>query len=202
MAKVFDAIDDRLREWIARQPVFFVGTAPLAGDGHVNVSPKGPGGSLRVLGPHRVAYLDVVGSGAETIAHLRENGRIVVMFCAFEGPPRIVRLHGRGSVLPVDDPAVEGVEFELGTLPEARRSVIVVEVTRIADSCGYGVPLMQYEGERPHQELSARKRLQTGGSDAFERYMAEKNSVSLDGLPAVSVSPDDAETRMDGRSRA
>jgi predicted pyridoxine 5'-phosphate oxidase superfamily flavin-nucleotide-binding protein len=202
MAKVFDAIDDHLREWIAGQPVFFVGTAPLAGDGHVNVSPKGPGGSLRVLGPHRVAYLDVVGSGAETIAHLRENGRIVVMFCAFEGPPRIVRLHGRGSILPVDDPSVEGVEFEIGTLPEARRAVIVVEVTRIADSCGYGVPLMQYEGTRPHQELSARKRLQTGGPGAFERYMAEKNAVSLDGLPAVSVLPEDAKTTLDERSRA
>src|SRR5436305_14207435 len=104
MAKVFDAIDDHLREWIARQPVFFVGTAPLAGDGHVNVSPKGPIGSLRILGPHRVAYLDVIGSGAETIAHLRENGRIVLMFCAFDGPPRIVRLHGRGEVVLADDP--------------------------------------------------------------------------------------------------
>jgi predicted pyridoxine 5'-phosphate oxidase superfamily flavin-nucleotide-binding protein len=185
MAKVFDAIDDHLRDWIAKQPVFFVGTAPLAGDGHVNVSPKGPGGSLRVLGPHRVAYLDVVGSGAETIAHLRENGRIVVMFCAFEGPPRIVRLHGRGSVVPVDDPSLAGVEFDVATLPEARRSVIDVDVTRIGDSCGYGVPLMQYEGERPHQELWARKKLEAGGSDAIERYKAEKNVVSLDGLPAL-----------------
>src|SRR5215468_11736830 len=104
MGKVFDEIDEHLRAWIDRQAMFFVGTAPLAGDGHVNVSPKGPIGSLRVLGPHRIAYLDVIGSGAETIAHLRENGRICVMFCAFDGPPRIVRLHGRGSVLlPGDD---------------------------------------------------------------------------------------------------
>ena len=99
MGRTYDEIDDHLRGWIARQPVFFVGSAPLAADGHVNVSPKGPGGTLRVLGPRRVAYLDYVGSGAETIAHLRENGRIVVMFCAFEGPPRIVRLHGRGELV-------------------------------------------------------------------------------------------------------
>ena len=98
MGRCYDEIDDRLAGWIAAQPLFFVGTAPLAADGHVNVSPKGPIGSLRVLGPTTVAYLDIVGSGAETIAHLRENGRIVVMFCAFEGPPRILRLHGHGEV--------------------------------------------------------------------------------------------------------
>ena len=99
MAKQFDQIDDHLREWIARQPMFFVGTAPLAAEGRVNVSPKGPAGTFRVLGPRRVAYLDVVGSGVETIAHLRENGRIVVMLCAFEGPPRILRLHGTGEAI-------------------------------------------------------------------------------------------------------
>src|SRR3954471_7074384 len=109
MGKVFDAIDDHLREWIARQPMFFVGTAPLAGDGHVNVSPKGPAGTFRVLGPRRVAYLDIVGSGAETIAHVRENGRIVVMFCAFEGAPKILRLHGRGEVLPAGDPRYDAL---------------------------------------------------------------------------------------------
>src|ERR1700710_1289868 len=104
MARTYEQIDDHMRTWIARQPMFFVASAPLAGDGHVNVSPKGPGGSLRVLGPDRVAYLDIMGSGAETIAHVRENGRIVVMFCAFEGPPRIVRLHGRGAIVLPDDP--------------------------------------------------------------------------------------------------
>src|SRR5437764_4674461 len=103
MAKVFDGIDDHLRDWIGRQRLFFVGTAPLSPDGHVNLSPKGPIGSLRVLDPHTVAYLDVIGSGAETIAHLRENGRIVMMICAFEGPPRILRLHGRGRVVTPDD---------------------------------------------------------------------------------------------------
>src|SRR5919199_648490 len=104
MARTYEEIDARLADWIAAQPLFFVGTAPLAADGHVNVSPKGPTGTLRVLGPRRVAYLDLMGSGAETIAHLRENGRIVVMLCAFQGPPRILRLHGRGEVVLADDP--------------------------------------------------------------------------------------------------
>src|SRR5215218_2146572 len=98
MAHVYEAIDDHLRGWIARQSLFFVGTAPSGDGGHVNVSPKGPIGTLRVLDDHTVAYLDLIGSGAETIAHLRANGRIVVMLCAFEGPPRIVRLHGRGEI--------------------------------------------------------------------------------------------------------
>src|SRR4051794_39065352 len=163
MAKVFDAIDDHLREWIARQPVFFVGTAPLAGDGHVNVSPKGPIGALRVLGPHRVAYLDVGGSGAETIAHLRENGRIVVMFCAFDGPPRIVRLHGRGEAVLNDDPRFGGLvaegAFEDTSIPEARRSVVVVDVERVSDSCGYGVPLLDFRGHRDHHARSSAKKL-------------------------------------------
>src|ERR671938_1994555 len=103
MGRVYDGIDERQREWIAAQPLFFVGTAPLAGDGHVNVSPKGPIETLRILGPRELCYLDLIGSGAETIAHLRENGRIVVMFCAFDGPPKIVRLHGRGEVLEPGD---------------------------------------------------------------------------------------------------
>ena len=102
MARIYDGIDERLANWIAGQSMFFVGTAPSGDGGHINVSPKGPIGSLRVLGSDRVAYLDIVGSGAETIAHLRENGRIVVMFCSFDGPPRILRLHGHGTVLPVD----------------------------------------------------------------------------------------------------
>ena len=117
--------------------------------------------------------------------HLRENGRIVVMFCAFDGPPRIVRLHGRGSVLALDDPSLEGVTFDSEVRAEGRRAVVVVDVTRIADSCGYGVPLMRHEGERPHQALWADKKLRAGGPDAIERYKAEKNARSIDGLPAV-----------------
>jgi hypothetical protein len=189
MARTYEQIDEHLREWIARQPMFFVASAPLAEDGHVNVSPKGPGGTLRVLGPARVAYLDLTGSGAETIAHLRENGRIVVMFCAFDGPPRIVRLHGRGEVVLPEDPRYEALlaeaDFDEPTVPEARRAIVLVEVARIGSSCGYGVPLMDFAGERPHTDASTRKRLRTGGPDAVVRYQQENNRESIDGLPAV-----------------
>src|SRR6476469_6689181 len=126
MGREYELIDDHWRGWIARQPLFFVGTAPLDGDGHVNVSPKGPGGSFRVLDERTVAYLDVVGSGAETIAHLRENGRIVVMFCAFEGPPRILRLHGRGEVVLPGEPRFDELlqaGFQEPEAPEARRAI-------------------------------------------------------------------------------
>lgn len=191
MGKVFEGIDAHLERWITAQTVFFVGTAPLDPDGHVNVSPKGPIDSLRVLEPLRVAYLDVVGSGAETIAHLRENGRIVIMLCAFAGPPRIVRLHGRGSVVTAGDPGfdelLESCGFEMDGLPELRRSIVVVELDRISDSCGYGVPLMAYEGRREHQDLWAAKKLRVGGPDALLDYQREKNAVSIDGLPAVDL---------------
>ena len=191
MGRIYDEIDDHLRRWISRRPLFFVGTAPLDGDGHVNVSPKGPIGTLRILGPRTLAYLDTVGSGAETIAHLRENGRIVVMLCAFDGPPRILRLHGRGeAVMPGDERFAELLErctFAEPAAPEARRSIVVVEVTRIADSCGYGVPLMSYDGERPHADAWAAKTLRTDGPDALVRYQEEKNAHSLDGLPAVDA---------------
>jgi hypothetical protein len=191
VGREYDTIDERWRDWIARQPLFFVGTAPLADDGHVNVSPKGPGGTIRVLDEHTVAYLDVIGSGAETIAHLRENGRIVVMWCAFEGPPKILRLHGRGEIVTPADPRFDELlarcGFDEQGPPEARRAVIVVHVARIADSCGYGVPLMSYEGERPHHDASTRKKLRTGGADALLDYQREKNAASIDGLPAVEL---------------
>jgi len=191
MGKVFDGIDERLVDWIAAQPMFFVASAPLAADGHVNVSPKGPIGSLRILDPHRVAYLDVVGSGAETIAHLRENGRVVVMFCAFDGPPRILRLHGRGEVIgPADarfDALIEQCDFDQPAVEQSRRAVIVIDVDRVADSCGYGVPLMSFEGLRPHHRLSSQKRLRAKGPDAYLDYQREKNAQSIDGLPAVEV---------------
>ncbi|MBA3746263.1 MAG: pyridoxamine 5'-phosphate oxidase family protein [Solirubrobacterales bacterium] len=192
MGRVYDEMDDRLAGWIAAQPLFFVGRAPLAGDGHVNISPKGPIGSLRVIGPRTVAYLDIVGSGAETIAHLRENGRIVVMLCAFEGPPRIVRLHGRGDVLlPGDagyDELLAEADFEDPAIAQSRRAVVRVDVTRIADSCGYGVPLMSSEGQRPHSRKWAEKKLRVGGVEAIEDYVAQKNTTSIDGLPAVDPS--------------
>jgi hypothetical protein len=189
MAKVFERIDEHQREWIARRELFFVGTAPLAGDGRVNVSPKGPMGTFRVLDDHTVAYLDMIGSGAETVAHLRENGRIVVMFCAFDGPPRILRLHGRGEVVPAHDPRFAELygraDFDAPhDVEAARRAVILVEVERIADACGYGVPLMSYEGEREHAEAWAEKKIRVGGEEALDRYVAEKNTTSIDGLPA------------------
>jgi hypothetical protein len=191
VAKIFDRIDEHQREWIAAQRLFFVGSAPLDGEGHVNVSPKGPIGTLRVLDDHTVAYLDMVGSGAETIAHLRENGRVVVMLCAFEGPPRILRLHGRGEVIPVADRRFDELFARAGfedphPVEEARRTIVLVEVDRIADSCGYGVPLMSYEGERPHMEAWAEKKMRTGGAEAIETYKVKKNAVSIDGLPALT----------------
>jgi hypothetical protein len=194
MAKIFERIDERQREWIAARELFFVGTAPLAGDGRVNVSPKGPMGTFRVLDDHTVAYLDMVGSGAETVAHLRENGRIVVMFCAFDGPPRILRLHGRGEVVPAEDPRFEDLyaraDFDAPHgIEAARRAVILVEVERIADACGYGVPLMSYEGERPHAGKWAAKKLRVGGEGAIDEYKAAKNAASIDGLPAFDPDP-------------
>lgn len=184
MGRQYDRIDDRLAGWIAGQPVFFVSTAPLAGDGHINCSPKGNRGELAVLDDRRVAYLDQTGSGVETIAHLAENGRILLMFCAFEGPPRIVRIHGRGRAVCRDD---EGFGALAAHFPRGGdvgvRSVIVVEAERISDSCGYGVPLMTFTGHRKTMDdWSERK-----GADGIAAYWAEKNTASVDGLPGIGV---------------
>jgi hypothetical protein len=192
MASTFDTIDASLERWIRRQPMFFVASAPLDPDAHVNVSPKGPIGTFAVLDPNTVAYLDFFGSAAETVAHVRENGRIVVMLCAFEGPPQIIRLHGRGRVVwPADaefDALLERGGFSgLTDVEEARRGVVVVDVTRISKSCGYGVPLMDVVGEREHFNLSKRKRLRTMGSEDLLEFQAERNATSLDGLPAVEA---------------
>jgi hypothetical protein len=190
VAKVFDEIDEKLASWIADQRMFFVGTAPR--DGHVNVSPKGFPGTLRVLGPHAVAYLDTIGSGIETVAHVRENGRIVLMFCAFSGPPRILRLHGTGRVTQIGDPRfeelvglfdVEAVQ-ELGLEP-GLRSVVEVEVERIADSCGYGVPLMEFDGWRPQMRAWSESRLRKHGPNGLMDYSRETNEISIDGLPGI-----------------
>jgi predicted pyridoxine 5'-phosphate oxidase superfamily flavin-nucleotide-binding protein len=168
MAKAFDGIDEKLAAWIHAQRLFFVASAPERG-GHVNVSPKGPIETLRIVDPHTVEYDDRVGSGAETAAHLRENGRICVMLCSFEGPPRIVRLHGRGEVVRAADPAEGGI-----------RGLIRVHVERIADSCGYGVPLMDFVGTRPQRELW----LDRKGAQGVRAYVREENARSIDGLPA------------------
>jgi hypothetical protein len=190
MGTLFERIEDHHRDWIARQALFFVASAPLDADGHVNLSPKGPIGSFAVLDDHTVAYLDVYGSGVETIAHLRENGRIVVMFCAFEGPPRILRLHGRGEVVSASDARFADVagraRFENLSIEDATRAIIVIDVTRVADSCGYGVPLMRFDGVRPHHAKSAAKRVRVNGSDAYHAWQRERGAQSLDGLPALA----------------
>jgi hypothetical protein len=182
MATVFDAIDDKLAAWLLAQPVYFVGTAPLAADGHVNLSPKGMGGTFAVLDGHRVAYLDYFGSGVETISHLRENGRIVIMCCAFSGPPKIVRLHGRGDVVLPRDPRFAGLRRRFAKdRDRGVRSIIVVEVDRIADSCGYSVPLMNYISDRDVLDRSQERR----DAEYFDDYAAAKNARSIDGLAGL-----------------
>jgi len=192
MASTLERIDDHLRRWIAEQPMFFVATAPLGETGHINVSPKGPIGTFSVLDDHTVAYLDFYGSGAETIAHIRENGRIVVMLCAFTGPPKIIRFHGTGTVVFPDEErfaqlTADGRFEGLTAVEEAKRAVVVIEVERIAKSCGYGVPLMEQVGEREHFDLAKRKRLRTMGSDGFTTFQVERNARSIDGLPALDA---------------
>jgi len=177
VGKVYSEIDEQLAAWIERQHLFFVATAPRADDGHVNVSPKGDLRWFRILGAAEVAYLDFVGSGAETIAHVRENRRIVVMFCAFEGPPKIVRLHGRAEALPPD----HELAARFDSPSDAVRSVIRIDVERIADSCGYGVPRYAYEGERTQLvEWAERK-----GEDGVSAYRDANNARSIDGLPGL-----------------
>jgi hypothetical protein len=188
---LFEQIDERLAAWIGEQALFFVGTAPLAGEGHVNVSPKGPIGSLRVVDEKTIAYLDCVGSGAETIAHLRENGRIVVMLCAFAGPPRILRIHGRGEAVMPEDARYGKLcarcAFADPGHPEARRAIVVVHVTRVADSCGYGVPLMDFREARTQLSEWGAKKVREGGPQALVDYKRTKNATSIDGLPALDV---------------
>ena len=181
MGKVHERIDDRLREFIARQQVFFVATAPLSAEGHVNLSPKGLAGTFRVLDDHTVGYLDLTASGAETIAHLRENGRITVMFCSFDRSPKVLRLHGSGRVVPVTSPEYDEWRAHF---PQARstaeRAVIVVDVDRVSDSCGYALPVFGNVTERDLLTPAMERR----GPDGVAAYRREKNSRSIDGLPA------------------
>jgi hypothetical protein len=183
MGKRFDEIGDDLAAWIVAQPVFFVATAPLDGAGSINCSPKGNREEFAIVGSRTVAYLDQTGSGVETIAHIRENGRIVIMFCAFEGPPRIVRLHGRGRLVLRDAPDFADVARHF---PRAHgvgvRSVIVVDVNRISDSCGYGVPFMTFESHRPTMDQWSRRK----GPEGIRDYWSEKNRSSIDDLDALS----------------
>ena len=179
MGKTYEAIEPKLREFIERQKVFFVATAPLSQDGYVNLSPKGLRGTLALLDEQTLAYLDLTGSGVETIAHLRENGRICVMFCAFEGPPRIVRIHGTGDVVEPGDEEFSRLVGHFEAYP-AVRSVVRVKATRISDSCGYGVPLYEYEGERDQLQRWANRK----GEHGLAEYRRKNNATSLDGLPS------------------
>jgi hypothetical protein len=179
VGKVFEGIDETLRDWIAKQPMFFVATAPLAADGRVNVSPRGHD-SFSVLGPHRVGWVDYTGSGVETIAHLRENGRICVMFCSFDGRPRVVRLHGRGRVALPGEPSYDEVVARHPEHPSTR-AVVEVDVERVSDSCGYGVPVMEVVGERDLLMLHAQRK----GPEGLVAYRAERNATSIDGLAGL-----------------
>jgi hypothetical protein len=177
MGKVFETISDDLAAFMRAQKLFFVASAPLSADGHVNLSPKGHD-CLRILSPTQVAYLDLTGSGNETSAHLHENGRITVMFCAFEGPPQIVRLFGTGrAVLPSD--AAWAALLPQFTWIDGARQIIVIDVERVQTSCGFAVPLYDYSAERE----TLVKWAHTKGPQALETYRAEKNHTSIDGLP-------------------
>ncbi|MBF9128461.1 pyridoxamine 5'-phosphate oxidase family protein [Plantactinospora sp. S1510] len=187
MGKTYDRIDGRLRSFIDEQKIFFVATAPLAGDGRVNLSPKGLVGSLAVLDEQTVAYLDFGGSGAETVAHLRENGRITLMWCAFDGPPNIVRVHGRGEPVFRDDPRWLDLipHFPEQADAPGLRAIIVVTAERISDTCGYSIPFMDYREERTlHSDYFGRKT-----DEEFAAYCERKDhvGVSLDGLPALPL---------------
>jgi len=180
MSKQHEKIEPELAEWIGQQHVFFVATAPLSPDGHVNTSPKG-GEAFRILGPMEVAYQDYTGSGAETVAHLQENGRIVIMFCAFVGSPKIVRLHGHGTVI---EPGHERYADLASRFPPnpGTRAYIHIAVTRVSDSCGLSVPCLNYQGPRDLLTHWAEKQ----GPEKMDEYRAKKNVTSIDGLPAFA----------------
>jgi hypothetical protein len=179
VGKTYEGIDDELSAWLTRQPLWFVATAPLAADGHVNLSPRGHD-TLSVLGPHRVAWVDYTGSGIETVAHLRENGRVCLMFCSFDTRPKIVRLHGRGTVAMPGQPAYDNVVARHPAHPSTR-CVIVVDVERVSSSCGFGVPVMELVGERDLLRVGAERR----GAEGLAAYRAEKNAASIDALPGL-----------------
>ena len=181
MGKEFDEIDASMRRWIERQHVFFVSTAPLAADGLVNCSPKGLD-SLRILGPRSIAYADTGGSGIETVAHLKENGRIVIMLCAFDGPPRILRFYGTGRAVEAHDDEYETLLASVPDLPTIR-NFILIDVARIRDACGYGVPLYEFKRERDSlQNWVAQK-----SPGELLEYRVANNAQSLDGLPGLDV---------------
>jgi hypothetical protein len=181
MAERFRTLSPELADWWRAQPVFFVATAPAGADGHVNLSPKGYD-TLRVLADNHVAYLDLTGSGIETIAHLRENGRITLMACSFNGNPRISRIYGTGTVHPVGTAAFDELAAEFPELP-GQRAIIDIAVERVSTSCGYAVPMMDLVDDRDRLIQWAK----TKGDDGIVDYWAGKNAESIDGLPGLST---------------
>jgi hypothetical protein len=181
MGKVVPELSSELVTFIESQPVFFVATAPLSASGHVNLSPKGLD-TFAVLSPTRVAYLDLTGSGNETAAHVAENGRVTVMFCSFAGPPRILRLYGRGTVCLPGDSEWELLRSRFGELPGVRQ-IVAVDITRVQTSCGFGVPLMDYRGPRDTLIRWAESK----GQEGLSAYRDSMNAVSIDGLPAPTI---------------
>jgi hypothetical protein len=194
MGRIYESLQPDLVEWIQHQHVYFVATAPEK-DGHVNCSPKGLD-TLRILGPRAVAYLDLTGSGVETVAHLRENGRILLMFCAFEGPPKIVRIHGHGTVVASGEKQFGDLLLHFAHLDQAvlasARAVIQIDAERISDSCGHGVPMMTYEADRSQIPAWTDNRLRKLGPEAMAAYWAEKNAASIDGMPGLEPVVDPA----------
>ncbi|NJR39658.1 MAG: pyridoxamine 5'-phosphate oxidase family protein [Leptolyngbyaceae cyanobacterium CSU_1_4] len=176
MAKVFDHITPELQQFIAQQHLFFVATAPLSETGHVNVSPKGLD-CFRVLSPNRIAYLDLTGSGNETSAHLQENGRITLMFCAFQGAPSILRLYGNGKTLLPADGEWESLRAKFPDLPGVRQ-IITADIDRVQTSCGHGVPLYEHQESRSQLVAWAEKK----GEAGLAAYHQQKNRISIDGL--------------------
>ena len=180
MGKIYEELTPQLIEFISAQHMFFVGTAPLAGEGHVNISPKGKD-AFRVIDNNTVAYMDKTGSGVETLAHVKENGRLVIMFCAFEGRPLTLRLHGHAEALEIGHPEFAGLQALFPDLP-ALRSIIRLRLTRIADSCGWTVPLYDYAGPRDVYDKTVEKR----GRETMRALQLEKNMQSIDGLPGLN----------------
>lgn len=185
MGKEYTEIDEGVRKWLARQKMFFVATAPLSPDGHINCSPKGLD-CLRVLGPREIAYVDTGGSGIETVAHLRENGRIVLMFCAFDGPPKIFRFYGKGKAILPHHAGFDALLAEFPPMPAAR-NIISIAVDRILDSCGYGVPLYDFRSQRD----SLGNYFSKQSTDDIVEYRRKRNSKSLDGLPGLALSAEE-----------
>ena len=181
MGSTYEVIDRNMREWIEKQRLFFVGTAPLSMSGSINISPKGHD-TLRVISENTLAFMDLGGSGIETIAHIRENSRVVIMMCAFEGPPKIYRFHGNGEILLPGDSGFDDLSASFDRATLGTRAIVIVHVERISDSCGFGVPLYTYQGDRPTFPNYIKKQ----GVESIRELLHAENESSIDGLPGIS----------------